>query len=101
MKTGTKIKTLEDLYRSEEFAIHMEQTLGNDGWINDPERMERCHEAAENGCGGSFHAEVIQDWRDCLGNLDLDEETWEAIEEDIDTCEAWHEANGSLWNQIG
>lgn len=85
-----------------------------DDWINDPDRMERCGNAAEHGEDGSTHAEAIQDMRDNLDQLrrgirhqvsDRTEEALdrivEAIGAEIDACEAWHEANGSLHQLTG
>src|SRR4030095_10743784 len=36
-------------------------------FINEPERADRCHNAAEYGCDGKTHSEVIEDWRDAFG----------------------------------
>ena len=76
-------------------------------FINDPERAARCYDAAENGADGKTHAEVIGDWRDCL-ELTLNRRGHEyperfgnAIHALIDSCEAWHDRNGSLDTQIG
>ncbi|HSG04878.1 MAG TPA: hypothetical protein VLB09_00615 [Nitrospiria bacterium] len=85
--------------------------------------MERCREAAEHGAEGSTHAEIIQDWRDFLDQLESEhrrelenqdkeeneieadlaafEETLERITAEIDACEAWHEKAGSLHSEIG
>lgn len=32
--------------------------------LNDPDRAERCHDAAEYGSDGSTHREIINDWRE-------------------------------------
>ena len=107
-----EITTLEGLYQSKGFECHKYYIYGNDGWINDPERRARIEEAAEYGCDGSTHGEVIQDWRDYLSTLkvidpewpedggEITEEAKEAIESEIDSCEQWHAKNGSL-NQQG
>ena len=78
--------------------------------------MDRCHEAAEDGCDGSTHREVMDDWREFLERLESDatraamwhdrvtaeiERRAESIREEIDKCEAWHEKNGSLDKQAG
>lgn len=86
----------------------------SDDWINDPERMARCDNAAEHGEDGSTHAERLQDMRDNLrvmvrdtghGTSDRTQEKLdslaEAIGAEIDACEAWHEANGTLHECIG
>lgn len=113
MKTAIESfpQSLRDLYSHPEFVPF---GSSSDDWINDPDRMERCHEAAEHGCDGSTHAEVIQDWRDFLDTLEKDarrscetdaeetalEETVARITEEIYSCEAWHKANGSLYMEI-
>ena len=33
-------------------------------FVNEPERAARCHDAAADGCDGSFHWEVIEDFRE-------------------------------------
>lgn len=108
-----KYTSLEDLYRSVEFDEFRADLLGNDLFINDPERAERIAKAAEDGGDGSFHAEIIQDWRDFLNTLsiidpdddepagDITEEVHDSIVAEIDACEAWHEKNGSLWQEVG
>ncbi len=100
--------TLAELYSHPDFVPF---GSSSDDWINDPERMERCHEAAEYGEDGSFHAETINDWREFLKRTDSDlyrkledeeyeqwESTKESIEAEIEACEQWHSDNGSLYN---
>lgn len=101
------MKTLAELYSHPNFHPFPQSS---DEWINDPERMQRCHEAAGDGCEGSTHAEIIQDWREFLNSLtvmdeyrdgDLTQDEFDAIDAEIDACEAWHEKNGSLNEQVG
>ena len=40
----------------------------SDMWIDDPDRAQRCHDAAEYGGDGSTHREVIDDMRSCFRN---------------------------------
>lgn len=95
--------------------------LGNDLFINDPDRAARIHDAAEDGCDGSTHAEHIEDWRefadilereaqrDCDGETDDEtdenekavETAFAALSADIDACEEWHRENGSLEIVVG
>lgn len=93
--------TLEDLYRSDEYDRFIGDRLGNDLFINDPDRADRCHRAARDGADGSYHAEVIEDWRAFLDTLELPERVKDRINAEIDECEAWHDANGSLYTEIG
>lgn len=84
-------------------------TAENDGdFINCPDRASRCYDAAEFGCDGKTHAEVIQDWREAFTAWIRDKRLWQeperfiaGVEEHIDSVEAWHEQNGSLYQQIG
>ncbi len=97
-----KIATLHELINSREFDAYRGDKLGNDLFINDPERAERCYDAAENGSDGSTHAEIIEDWRDFLATLDdLSDSLREDIQQEINDCEAWHEKQGTLWEQVG
>lgn len=91
----------------------IDDKLGNDLFITDPERADRIHEYAKDGIDGSTHQEHIQDWRDCLASMqvvdpdegeitvDLDEgiitpEAYDAIADDIDAAERFHEFQGTL-----
>ena len=109
------MKTLRELIESPGFAVYQESTLGNDLFINDPDRANRIHEAAADGCDGSTHAEHIQDWRDYLASLRvfdpefdfdyerapgmIDQVDVDTITEEIDACEAHHEVAGTLHDQ--
>ena len=97
--------TLNTIIRSDDFASFIESKLGNDLFINDPDRTNRIHEAAKHGCDGSTHQEVIEDWRDYLDwaadGLGLDIGAQGDIEREINIIEDWHEKNGSLNQEIG
>lgn len=81
----------------------------SDDWIADPERMERCDEAAKDGADGSTHQEHIQDWRDAFSDFMSYErrghERCELLEAGVDAyfddLELWHQNNGTLFEQIG
>jgi hypothetical protein len=108
-----KIEKLDDLYRSEGFQMFDSDRRGNSMFVNDPDRAERCYDAAENGSDGSTHAEIIQDWRDYLDLLkiidseypenggDITQAIYDSISAEIDSCEEWHETNGSIDKQLG
>jgi hypothetical protein len=81
-------------------------------FINERERAARCADAAEDGCDGKTHAEVIGDWRDYFVHWVREHKTsrnWgadpdrftSAVEAHFDDVEAWHEKAGSLHQQIG
>lgn len=109
--------TLGEMLDSEVYQLFISSKLGNDLFINDPERAERLHEAAEYGIDGSLHCEVIEDWRDFLNTLnipdddelpelceseyDIDAYTESAILNEINSCEEWHIKNGTYDQQIG
>lgn len=74
----------------------------SDDWINDPERMTRCHDAAEYGCDGSTHRERIEDMRANVRALCGNRERMLACAmEYLSGVESWHQRNGSLDTEIG
>jgi hypothetical protein len=114
---------INEMLNSQGFQYYQADKLGNDLFISDPERAERLWEAAEDGSDGSFHCEVIEDWREYAQDLfsDAERELWaqdlsdkefdvafenlEALRdnllEEIDACENWHQENGTLSEMIG
>lgn len=105
--------TLEEMYKSEEYESFICDKLGNDLFINDPERAERIQEYAEEGCNGSTHREMVEDWRyfidSTLKAFDPEYDDIEDIEKyditlvthnniyaEIATTEEWHTKNGSI-----
>lgn len=107
------ILCLNDLINSRGFESFTESKLGNDLFINDPERADRIYEAAKEGTDGSYTSEVIEDWREYLELLPLidpddegdnkpdaiSEEVYCKIEDEIDEVEKFHEMRGTLWEQ--
>jgi len=74
--------------------------------LNDPDRFDRIMDAAESGCEGSTHYEVINDWRKALDDWRFArkngcERILDAINAAIDAVETWHETSGTLHNAIG
>ena len=121
MKTENLITDLKTLLNSRFFDSFQADRMGNDLFLSDPGRAERCHKAAEHGSDGSTHAERLQDMRD--GNEIAEREIYRAqfeslgfpkftaealasalreeIDGEIDDAVAWHEKNGSLHAEIG
>jgi len=102
------IKTLDDFIRSDYFAAWDESNRDSFGYSRSPFKRDRCdriYNGAEHGAEGSTHGEIITDWReafDCFQrDSDLPEKLAEAIEKEIDDCEAWHDKNKSLETQLG
>ena len=102
--------TIEDLLSLPQWDSFIESRLGNDLFISDPDRADRMHEAAEHGADGSTHYEIIEDWRDFARDLfrslsmdesEDEEKNYEALIAEIDSCEAWHDHNGTLHDQLG
>ena len=104
--------TLSEMYNSREYQEFISVKLGNDLFINDPERAERIAEHAEDGINGSTHNETIEDWREFLESLntfdpeyddpedienyDITMDTYNAIKKEINETEDWHIKNGSI-----
>ena len=89
---------LSAMLEMEELQMYISDKTGNDLFINDPERAERIHEAAEHGADGSTHAETIEDWRDYLSMADYPDWLKDRLGLEINEVELWHELNGSLDN---
>jgi hypothetical protein len=68
-------------------------------YINDPERADRMERAFSGGNSGLTHAEVMDDWTDCVKNSDLKDATKERLYKEIKECREWHDKNGSLDDQ--
>ena len=119
MKTEI-VHNLSELIRSRFFESFQSDRLGNSLFLNDPDRADRIFEAAADCADGSMHAEAIADFRDAnelaeralyrpmfaeLGFGDnapmLAEALTQAIADEIDEVENFHEKQGTLQNQIG
>jgi hypothetical protein len=105
-----RIKRFVDwLIRSDWAQSARESNINNDYGLDG--RFARVHDAAENGCDGSTHQEVIEDWRDAFrdwmrertrGKWYASYDRFEAaVEAYFDSVEVWHEQNGTLFKQIG
>ncbi len=94
--------TIDDMLNSREFYSFIGDRLGNDLFISDPDRADRLAEYAEDGCDGSTHDEVIEDWRAFLDDAcTLPERCKDHLRKQIDDVEEWHNKNGSLFEVIG
>ena len=114
---------LEDFYNSEYFQAWDSDNRSTGGCgiiLDDPERFDRMYEAAEFGSEGSTHAEIIQDWRDCLNTLKVVDPEFDEpedcftdiedgqilesnsakLEKEIDDCMNWHVENKSIDNEL-
>jgi hypothetical protein len=108
------VKTVKELIAHPRWDAFIGDKLGNDLFINDPDRASRIYEAADDGCDGSTHQEHIDDWREFAEILRLeasrcaetDEEAaridadYGALVADTDRAEKWHVENGTI-NQTG
>jgi len=93
--------TLNDMLNSDAYQRWEGSRLGNDLFINDPQRAARLHEYSAEGLNGSTHDEVIQDWRDYIADADLPESDKDSLLTEVDAAEQWHIDNGSITNVIG
>lgn len=108
--SAERVKAFIDEFIRSEFMSNWTSEKDSDFW-NEPERASRCYDAAENGCDGKTHSEVIEDWREAFSawvsdrrrgrdSIDPDRFT-SAVENHFNEVEAWHEQNGSLFQEIG
>ena len=123
------IESINDMLHDSETsqAFYAWQSEKACDFINEPERAARCHEAAAEGCDGSYTHEVIDDFREfgqmllkeawqLIDNelIDMDssadvyheaelefEECEKAFEADVVRCEEWHIKNGTYEQQGG
>ena len=102
-----RIERFVDTFIRSEYVSNWTAERDSD-FINEPDRAERCYDAAEEGSHGATHAEVIGDWRDAFSAWISDKRKWteperfiDAVNAHFDSVEAWHEKNGSLFQQIG
>ncbi len=93
--------TLNDMLNSDAYQRWESVRLGNDLFINDPERAARIYEYAEEGLNGSTHDEVLQDWRDYIADANLPDVVKESLLAEVDAAEQWHIDNGSITDVIG
>lgn len=92
---------LNEMLNSDEYQRWESDHLGNDLFINDPDRAARLYDYAEDGLNGSTHDEVIQDWKEYLVDAELPEPVKDALLAEIESVEEWHIQNGSICNVIG
>ncbi len=111
MKTETECelpRTVRDLLAHPGWDAFIGDKLGNDLFINDPERAARLYKAAEDGEDGSTADEHCEDWREFADILEREarrkcetdeheaelDEAAEALESDIARVEKWHAEKG-------
>lgn len=101
-------RTVRELLAHPRWDGFIGDKLGNDLFINDPERAERLHDAAEHGEDGSTADEHVEDWREFAEILEREarrkcetdeqeaelEQAADALEADIARAEKWHAENG-------
>ena len=96
---------LSDFLETEYWQNWNDRNRDHDIEFANLERWERCQKAAEYGCDGSTHREVIQDWLACLDERDADLEfgplTVQRLMIEAENTQKWHEQNGTINDQIG
>jgi len=100
---------VDSFIRCEDLQVFTSERDGD--YINEPERASRCNDAAEEGCDGKTHQDVIQDWRDYFSQWTRDHKTgsWYsspdrftgAVEAHFTLTEMYHEFAGTLTQEIG
>lgn len=116
--------TVSDLlaYGNQYFYRWQSEKLGNDLFINAPERAARIDKAAADGGDGSLHCEHIDDMREfagilygeyvsALSDIENDEQYGDAedrllkrltkLDDDFKQLEEWHIKNGSYEQEVG
>lgn len=105
--SAERINAFVDAFIRSEYVANWTAEKDSD-FVNEPERANRCNDAAEEGCDGKTHAEVIEDWREAFSAWIRDMRKWNdperfiaAVNAHFDSVESWHERNGSLFTEIG
>ena len=112
----TRVDRFVDWFIRSEYVANWTNEKDLD-FFNEPDRAARCSDAAEDGCDGKTHAEVIEDWREAFatwlryGNTEYQGRCYQrshdfprfesAVLAHFDAVEEWHDKNGSLWQEIG
>ena len=108
--SAQRVQRLIDTFSRSDYVNARQFGSSSDDWIGDPERADRCDAAAEYGADGSTHAEHIDDLRSAWSDYlrDRPNSIWKtldrlelAIDAHFDDLVAWHEANGSLDQEVG
>lgn len=93
--------TINDILNSREYDGFISDRLGNDLFLSYPDRADRLAEYAEDGCDGSTHAEVIEDWIAFVDSCNLPDRCKNRLYKEIADVEQWHVDNGSIHEIIG
>lgn len=83
------IESIDDFLHDEKLSnrYYNQSAEKDNDFINEPERAERCHDAASDGSDGKYHWEVIDDFREFGGELLKEAER--AIDDAVDAWELW------------
>lgn len=107
LSSKKRIDRFVDAFIRSEYVANWTAEKDSD-FFNEPERAARCYDAAEFGCDGKTHAEVIEDWREAFSAWISDQRRWNeperfvaAVNAHFDSVEEWHNKNGSLFQEIG
>lgn len=92
------IESINDMLHDSETsqAFYAWQSEKACDFINEPDRAARCHEAAADGCDGSYHYEVIDDFRE-FGQMLL-KEAWQLITTEL--CDLDVDTDETQYNMI-
>ena len=71
-----RIETFVDWFIRSDYVANWAAEKDSD-FINEPDRAERCYDAAKDGCDGKTHAEVIEDWREAFAAWIRDKRLWQ------------------------
>ena len=97
--------TLHQFLRSDYFQTWLDSRLGNNLFINDPDRADRVQKYAKQGVDGNYAIEYIQDcrdaWKDYCMDHDVSDVDQDAVKQEIDQVEGYHERIGTLWEIVG
>jgi len=105
-----RIEKFAHEFTCSEFVSDFSSQRDND-FFNEPDRANRCYEAAEEGGDGKTHAEAIDDFREAFkvwiferrrAKFSINPDRFiDAVNAHFDSLEEWHDKNGTLQQEIG
>ena len=93
--------SIDEMIETDELNMYVSDKVGNDLFINNPERAERIYKAAKHGSDGSTHNEILEDWYEFIDDSEYPEWVKVLLHKELGVLVEWHEENGTLNEIVG